>query len=127
METNCSKCNHSIFDHSDDVGCDAKGCSCSSGFEESVEDLLNRWEMKILRLETERDNEHDNALEWAAEWITGAQLLGCSEEIQEYARNMAMSIRAAKRGLTMRGADCSHEWDTDETGVFCVRCYERKD
>lgn len=26
----------------------------------------------------------------------------------------------------MRAADCSHEWDTDENGVFCVRCYERK-
>jgi len=26
----------------------------------------------------------------------------------------------------MRGADCSHEWDTDETGEFCIRCYERK-
>lgn len=57
------------------------------------------------RLRTEGDNEYDNALEWAASWITGAQLLGRSEEIQEYARNMAMSIRAAKRGLTKRSPD----------------------
>jgi len=57
------------------------------------------------RLRTENDNEYDAALEWAASWITGAQLLGRSEEIQEYARNMAMSIRAAKRGLTKRAPD----------------------
>jgi len=57
------------------------------------------------RLRTENDNEYDAALEWAASWITGAQLLGRSEEIQEYARNMAMSIRAAKRGLTQRVPD----------------------
>lgn len=57
------------------------------------------------RLRTENDNEYDAALEWAASWITGAQLLGRSEEIQEHARNMAMSIRAAKRGLTKRVPD----------------------
>lgn len=22
--------------------------------------------------------------------------------------------------------ECEHEWDTDEMGEFCVRCYERK-
>lgn len=59
------------------------------------------------RLRTENDNEYDAALEWAASWITGAQLLGRSEEIKEYARNMAMSIRAAKRGLTPRALDAA--------------------
>ena len=57
------------------------------------------------RLRTENDNEYDAALEWAASWVTGAQLSGHSEEVQEYARNMAMSIRAAKRGLTKRAPD----------------------
>ena len=57
------------------------------------------------RLRTENDNEYDAALEWAASWITGAQLSSRSEEVQEYARNMAMSIRAAKRGLTQRAPD----------------------
>jgi hypothetical protein len=57
------------------------------------------------RLRTENDNEYDAALEWAASWITGAQLSSRSEEVQEYARNMAMSIRAAKRGLTKRAPD----------------------
>lgn len=57
------------------------------------------------RLRTENDNEYDAALEWAACWITGAQLSSRSEEVQEYARNMAMSIRAAKRGLTKRAPD----------------------
>ena len=27
---------------------------------------------------------------------------------------------------TLREADCSHEWDTDEIGEFCIRYYERK-
>lgn len=77
------------------------------------------------RLRTENDNEYDAALEWAASWITGAQLSGHSEEIQEYARNMAMSIRAAKRGLTQRALDgavrcpnCDKSWDK----FFCAEC-----
>ena len=40
---------------------------------------------------------YNTALEWAANWITGAQMLGRSEEVIEFAKNMAMSIRAAKR------------------------------
>ena len=42
---------------------------------------------------------YNNALEWAANWITGAQMLGRSEEVVEFAKNMAMSIRAAKREI----------------------------
>ena len=60
------------------------------------------------RLRTEKDNDYDAALEWAASWITGAQLSSRSEEVQEYARNMAMSIRAAKRGLTKRALDAAN-------------------
>ena len=65
---------------------------------EAIEDVRN--ENNTSQMEA-----FDEALEWAASWITGAQLLGRSEEIQEYARNMAMSIRAAKRGLTLRALD----------------------
>jgi hypothetical protein len=65
---------------------------------EAIEDVRN--ENNTSQMEA-----FDEALEWAASWITGAQLLGRSEEIQEYARNMAMSIRAAKRGLTQRAPD----------------------
>lgn len=80
------------------------------------------------RLRTENDNEYDAALEWAASWITGAQLSSRSEEVQEYARNMAMSIRAAKRGLTPRAADAGCDvcrdgvpgWD--EEWLFCPYC-----
>ena len=39
---------------------------------------------------------YNTALEWAANWITGAQMLGRSEEVIEFAKNMAMSIRAAR-------------------------------
>ena len=65
---------------------------------EAIEDVRN--ENNTSQMEA-----FDEALEWAASWITGAQLLGRSEEIQEYASNMAMSIRAAKRGLTQRAPD----------------------
>jgi hypothetical protein len=40
---------------------------------------------------------YNAGLEWAANWITGSQSLGHSEETVEFARNMAMSIRAARR------------------------------
>ena len=40
---------------------------------------------------------YNSALEWAANWITGSQMLGHGEEVVEFAKNMAMSIRAAKR------------------------------
>lgn len=39
---------------------------------------------------------------------------------------LEMGIDVDEAAQQMRGADCSHEWDTDETGEFCVRCYERK-
>ena len=70
------------------------------------------------RLRTEKDNDYDAALEWAASWITGAQLSSRSEEVQEYARNMAMSIRAAKRGLTKRTPDGADS--VRENGIYNV-------
>ena len=125
MNTNC-KCGHSVFDHSEDTGCDARGCICSMGFEDAASEIFTKAETEIANLHREvnilkaqnyklqdknhslrvqNDNEYDAALEWAASWVTGAQLSGRGEDVQEYARNMAMSIRAAKRGLTPRAAD----------------------
>ena len=43
------------------------------------------------------NEEYNEALEWAANWITGAQMLGRSQEVIDFAQNMAMSLRAAKR------------------------------
>jgi len=60
----------------------------------------------------ERNNEHNEtseynaALEWAANWITGSQMLGHSADVEEFAKNMAMSIRAAKRP-TSRALDAA--------------------
>ena len=118
MNTNC-KCGHSVFDHSDDTGCDAKGCNCSEGFEQAASEIFTKAEIEIdnlyrevntlkainHRLRTEKDNDYDAALEWAATWIVGAQLSGHGVEVQRYANTMAMSIRAAKRGLTPRALD----------------------
>ena len=118
MDTKC-KCGHSVFDHSDDIGCDAKGCTCSMGFEDAASEIFTKAETEIDNLHREvnilkaenhslrvrNDNEYDVALEWAANWIIGAQLSGHGVEVQRYANTMAMSIRAAKRGLTKRAAD----------------------
>ena len=148
MDTKC-KCGHSVFDHSDDIGCDAKGCACSMGFEDAASEIFTKAETEIDNLHREvnilktenyklqdtnhslrvqNDNEYDAALEWAAEWITGAQLSGRGVEVQEYARSMAMSIRAAKRGLTPRAADGA-KWRCKscgfESGVeysVCIKC-----
>ncbi len=115
MKTNCT-CTHSVYDHSDDSGCDAKGCTCSLGFEEVTEVVFNALEKEIDELEDKNhalrvrnDNEYDTALEWAATWIVGAQLSGHGVEVQRYANIMAMSIRAAKRGLTKRVPDVCPE------------------
>ena len=120
MDTKC-KCGHSVFDHSDDIGCDAKGCTCSEGFEQAASEIFTKAEIEIdnlyrevntlkainHRLRTEKDNDYDAALEWAATWIVGAQLSGHGVEVQRYANTMAMSIRAAKRGLTKRAPDAA--------------------
>ena len=138
MNTNC-KCGHSVFDHSDDTGCDAKGCNCSEGFEQAASEIFTKAETEIdnlyrevnllkainHRLRTENDNGYDAALEWAATWIVGAQLSGHGVEVQRYANTMAMSIRAAKRGLTLRALDvcpsCAGK-GTYQIGVYSETC-----
>lgn len=131
MKTNCT-CTHSVYDHSDDTGCDAKGCTCSLGFEEVTEVVFNALEKEIDELEDKNhalrvrnDNEYDNALEWAASYIIGAQLSGHGVEVQRYANTMAMSIRAAKRGLTKRALDvcpsCAGK-GTYQIGVYSETC-----
>lgn len=42
---------------------------------------------------------YNAALEWAANWITGAQMEGNSLEVVKFAKNMAMSIRAATHNI----------------------------
>lgn len=86
-----------------------KGNNDAGGTIASLEEKAKQLMAQIEILEDARDIAYNAALEWAASWITGAQLLGRSEEIQEYARNMAMSIRAAKRGLTQRVPDVCPE------------------
>ena len=138
MDTKC-KCGHSVFDHSDDTGCDAKGCTCSEGFEQAASEIFTKAEIEIdnlyrevntlkainHRLRTEKDNDYDAALEWAANWIIGAQLSGHGVEVQRYANTMAMSIRAAKRGLTKRALDecpsCAGK-GTYQIGVYSETC-----
>ena len=52
------------------------------------------------------NEEYNEALEWAANWITGAQMLGRGKEVEKFAHDMAMSIRAAKRP-TPRAVDAA--------------------
>ncbi len=59
-------------------------------------------ELGDTELQDVRDTAYNAALEWAANWIIGAQLSGHGVEVQRYANTMAMSIRAAKRGRMLR-------------------------
>ena len=93
----------------------------------NLQEEAKRLESQIEALENTRNAAHNAALEWAAEWITGAQLSGRSVEVQEYARSMAMSIRAAKRGLTPRAADLAVREPNSlcrncGMGVYCEEC-----
>ena len=45
---------------------------------------------------------YNSGLEWAANWITGAQMQGHSDEVIEFAKNMSMSILAARRDLNFQ-------------------------
>ena len=71
----------------------------------SLEEKAKQLVAQIEILEDARDIAYNAALEWAATWIVGAQLSGHGVEVQRYANTMAMSIRAAKRGLTQRAPD----------------------
>ena len=86
-----------------------QGNNDAGGTIASLEEKAKQLMAQIEILEDARDIAYNAALEWAASWITGAQLSGHSEEVQEYAYNMAMSIRAAKRGLTKRVPDVCPE------------------
>lgn len=86
-----------------------KGNNDAGGTIASLEEEAKRLDAQIETLENTKNTTWDAALEWAASWITGAGLIGKSEEIREYARTMAMSIRAAKVGLTPRAPDVCPE------------------
>ena len=104
-----------------------KGNNDAGGTIASLEEKAKQLVAQIEILEDARDIAYNAALEWSASWITGAQLSGHGKEVQEYAYNMAMSIRAAKRGLTSRALDgatsaefceCGISIDS-HTGVYC--------
>ena len=82
-----------------------KGNNDAGGTIASLEEEVSRLALQIEVLENVRDTGYNAALDWAADWIIGAQLSGYGVEVQRYANTMAMSIRAAKRGLTKREPD----------------------
>ena len=82
-----------------------KGNNDAGGTIASLEEKAKQLVAQIEILEDARDIAYNAALEWAATWIVGAQLSGHGVEVQRYANTMAMSIRAAKRGLTPRALD----------------------
>ena len=91
-----------------------KGNNDAGGTISALEDIAKNLVLQIEALENTKDTAWNAGLEWAASWITGAGLIGKSEEVQEYARTMAMSIRAAQVGLTRRAADASPAGFEDE-------------
>ena len=82
-----------------------QGNNDAGGTIASLEEKAKQLVAQIEILEDARDIAYNAALEWAATWIVGAQLSGHGVEVQRYANTMAMSIRAAKRGLTPRALD----------------------
>ena len=82
-----------------------KGNNDAGGTISRLEEEASRLASQIEVLENVRDTAYNAALDWAADWIIGAQLSGYGVEVQRYANTMAMSIRAAKRGLTQRAPD----------------------
>ena len=71
---------------------------------------------------------YNEALEWAANWITGAQSLGRGAEVEKFAHDMAMSIRAAKRP-TSRALDVAEVCDCGEPfpeSGYCKFCGARQ-
>ena len=86
-----------------------KGNNDAGGTIASLEEKAKQLVAQIEILEDARDIAYNAALEWAATWIVGAQLSGHGVEVQRYANTMAMSIRAAKRGLTQRVPDVCPE------------------
>ena len=110
-----------------------KGNNDAGGTISSLEEEAKRLASQIDVLENVRDTAYNAALEWAANWIIGAQLSGHGVEVQRYANTMAMSIRAAKRGLTKRAADeCpgssdgKHEFYQGSTWRICAHCGTRR-
>ena len=86
-----------------------KGNNDAGGTISSLEEKAKQLVAQIEILEDARDIAYNAALEWAASYIIGAQLSGHGVEVQRYANTMAMSIRAAKRGLTKRVPDVCPE------------------
>ena len=102
-----------------------KGNNDAGGTIASLEEEVSRLALKIEVLENVRDTGYNAALDWAADWIIGAQLSGHGVEVQRYANTMAMSIRAAKRGLTPRAADAPKafvNWCNPVNGVQAPFC-----
>jgi hypothetical protein len=106
-----------------------KGNNDAGGTIASLEEEAKKLVAQIEILEDARDIAYNAALEWAATWIVGAQLSGHGVEVQRYANTMAMSIRAAKRGLTPRALDAAEACDCGEPfpeSGYCKFCGARQ-
>lgn len=64
------------------------------------------------------DGEYPNGSSWKYGFSSVDDAVSFLQKDKEHLQTLC--------GLTQRGADCSHEWDTDEIGVFCIRCGERE-
>jgi hypothetical protein len=63
-------------------------------------------------------SEYNNALDWAASWIENS--VDGNERVQEFARNMAMSIRAAKLKIpepTLDDVQCAYLLAQEEAKI----------
>jgi hypothetical protein len=76
-----------------------------------------------------RDMEWNSALEWAAKWIEGSVESDASDRLTEFARNMAMSIRASKRQISTVedvAQSCGGYYCSEEHGhIDCAQAESR--
>jgi hypothetical protein len=67
--------------------------------------------------------EHENAMMRAREALSNAERQ--NEELRR--RLTAVNALPEPYVTVAEEQSCDHEWDTDETGLFCIRCGERKE
>lgn len=64
---------------------------------------------------------HNDALEWAAKWVTGSADANGNEAVREFAANMAMTFRAS----LMKRAKQHRPKEKDEYAGRCRECGSR--
>ncbi len=92
--------------------------------ERTEEELVQQGAQVAQTMLTGYDIGWDNAVSWAAEWIEGSLAGETNERMVEFARNMAMSIKAnTRRRKCMNFAECGN-FAKRAVSDICEECAE---